>query len=402
MTRNEGSSLYCCGSSVSMSKVATRRTLLGSAAVALQHATSASSGSSRDKRRIAVMPIALPCVLRGFAGSAREHSTQAPARNLAQSVKLPRQKKPPRVSAAAGILLDQTSACRRHRRPVVGTRSVPRTRRHLVALGVHALHIRHVVTPLHAVVRVPVRVGARRAAQKQSGAGTDRGARPGPPRGGADDRSGRGTQSRTAYGVCSRCIRRRLLRARPQRILGVLPARNIVGAEFIEALRRSRKRHDRRTGRYGHAAHQKECAGQGCEVYARAHVISSAPCWSARPGRALRNDAQPPRGAGLNLGVVARRIGAIIRIFATLPAARRVVRRRVMLNVARLRVVIRIVVVIRVIAIIPIVGVIQGVIPWPPTPPRGAETDADEDARSMAAAVPVAAAPVTTLPASAA
>src|SRR5207245_1713587 len=101
--------------------------------------------------------------------------------------------------------------------------------------------------------------------------------------------------------------------------------------------------------------------------------------WSAWPGRALRNDAQPPLGAGLNLGVVACRIGTVIRIFATLPAARRVVRRRVLLNVARLRVLVRIVVVrIRVIAIIPVVGVIQGVIPWPPTPPRGAETDPNE------------------------
>src|SRR5438552_11916815 len=133
-------------------------------------------------------------------------------------------KKTPRVSAAAGILLDQTSARRRHRRPVVGTRSVPRTRRYLVALGVHALHIRHVVTPLHSVVRVAVRVASGRTAQKQSGPGTDRSARTRTPSRRADDRSGRGTQNRTAYGVCSRCIRRYLLRARPQRILGVLPA----------------------------------------------------------------------------------------------------------------------------------------------------------------------------------
>ena len=141
-------------------------------------------------------------------------------------------------------MLDQTSA--------VGTRSVPRTRRHLVALGIHALHIRHVVTPLHVVVRIPVRVASGRTAKKQSGAGTDRGTRTRTPRGRTDNRSGRGTQHRSAYGVCSRCIRRYLLRPRPQRILCVLPARNIVGAEFIEGLRRSGECHDRRAGRYGH------------------------------------------------------------------------------------------------------------------------------------------------------
>src|SRR5712664_3028401 len=45
-----------------MSKVATRRALFGSAAAALQHAASARRGSRRDKRRIAFVPIALPCV----------------------------------------------------------------------------------------------------------------------------------------------------------------------------------------------------------------------------------------------------------------------------------------------------------------------------------------------------
>src|SRR5205809_2279321 len=214
MTRNEGSSLYWCGSRVSMSKVATRRTLLGSAAAALQHATSASSGSRRDKRRIGVLPIALPCVLRGFVPSG-VNTRREPRREISCRASSYHAKKPPRVSAAAGVVLDQTSA--------VGTRSVPRTRRHLVALGIHALHIRHVVTPLHVVVRIPVRVASGRTAKKQSGAGTDRGTRTRTPRGRTDNRSGRGTQHRSAYGVCGRCIRRYLLRARPQRILCVLP-----------------------------------------------------------------------------------------------------------------------------------------------------------------------------------
>src|SRR5438046_3117017 len=178
---------------------------------------------------------------------------------------------------------------------------------------------------------------------------------------------------------------------------GVFPTRNIVGAEFIDALRRPRKCHDPRAGRYGHAAREKECARQGCEVYARAHMVSSALHWSARPRRGLRNDTQPPLGAGLDLGIVAGWIGAVKRIFAALTAARRVVRRRVLLNVGRLRVFIRIVVGIRVIAVIPIVGII---IPWPPTPPRGAETDSDEDPRPVASSMPATAAPVTTLPAS--
>src|SRR5438477_2801750 len=53
-----------------MSKVHTRRILLGAAAATLQHATSVSSRSRCDKRRKAVMPIVLPYALRGFAGSA--------------------------------------------------------------------------------------------------------------------------------------------------------------------------------------------------------------------------------------------------------------------------------------------------------------------------------------------
>src|SRR5258708_10069744 len=50
MISKEGSSLYCCGSSVSMSGDATRSTLWGSAAASAQHdATSASIGRRRQR-----------------------------------------------------------------------------------------------------------------------------------------------------------------------------------------------------------------------------------------------------------------------------------------------------------------------------------------------------------------
>src|ERR1700757_5087436 len=52
MTSNDGSSLYCCGSSVSMSGNARRSTLFGSAAEAWKHTASASQTSSCNDRRI--------------------------------------------------------------------------------------------------------------------------------------------------------------------------------------------------------------------------------------------------------------------------------------------------------------------------------------------------------------
>ncbi len=151
------------------------------------------------------------------------------------------------------------------RRRAIGRRLDPRAARHrdLVALGVHALRVRHVVTTLD---RAAVRVGTARSDRgtaEESHAGT---------RGGADGRIARGGPERRAR----RRAHQRADRGAPHRALGgglvgrgtgllrrPLAAYRVVDLEGLEALAGARHDHHARPGRDAGAPahHQRDDHG---------------------------------------------------------------------------------------------------------------------------------------------
>jgi hypothetical protein len=123
----------------------------------------------------------------------------------------------------------------------------PADRRDLIALGVHALLVGHVVPPLQLAGGSLASAGTDRGSSEEPPTGAHGGTHPGTAGGGADRRSGGRAQDSadggSLNGACGGSVAGRGsdLLARP------LPAHGVVDLEDLERLAGTRQHHDART-----------------------------------------------------------------------------------------------------------------------------------------------------------
>src|SRR6202049_4247614 len=96
------------------------------------------------------------------------------------------------------------------RRRARGRAAISGAHWNLVTLGVHALHVRLIVAPLHLVIRYARSVAACRATEEQTGSGADRCTRARATGHRPDSRAGSGADQGASHRVGCRGVRSRL------------------------------------------------------------------------------------------------------------------------------------------------------------------------------------------------
>lgn len=129
--------------------------------------------------------------------------------------------------------------------------------RDLIALDVHALHVRHVVTALHRPAVGLAAVGTCRRPTQQPDSGAGGGSHSSVASSGTYRSPGCCPENRSDGGPTDRSFRRRPTRRRAGLLQSPLTADRIVDSELLEVLPAAGKHHDVRTHRHRHARRQK-------------------------------------------------------------------------------------------------------------------------------------------------